>query len=208
MNYVENLVARYPALASSADAVSQAIDEIIKAHREGGKILLCGNGGSAADCEHISGELLKDFMTKREPHGEELARLSEELGEDAQKLRGGIAAIPLTSLSASLSAFANDVDARLVYAQLVYALGRAGDVLIAISTSGNSENVALAVKCARALGIKTVALTGRGGGALSELADVIITAPESETYKVQEYHLPIYHAICAEVERIIFKKPQ
>ena len=206
MRYTEELCTRYPALRAVKSDIENAVNIILDSYRSGGKILLCGNGGSAADCEHISGEFLKGFLMKREPTGEELLALKETLGERAEKLQRGVAAIPLTSLSSSLSAFANDVDAELVYAQLVYALGKKGDVLLSISTSGNSKNVALAVKCAKALGIKTIALTGEGGGALLSLADVTVKAPECETYKIQEYHLPIYHAICADVEEILFAK--
>ena len=204
MRYTDELCERYPALRAVKSDVESAVNIILDSYRTGGKILLCGNGGSAADCEHISGEFLKGFLMKRAPIGEELSALQKTLGEGAEKLQRGVPAIPLTSLSASLSAFANDVDAELVYAQLVYALGKRGDVLIAISTSGNSKNVALAVKCAKALGIKTIALTGEGGGALFSLADVTVKAPECETYKIQEYHLPIYHAICADVEEFLF----
>ena len=206
MRYTEELCTRYPALRAVKSDIENAVNIILDSYRSGGKILLCGNGGSAADCEHISGEFLKGFLMKREPTGEELLALKETLGERAEKLQRGVAAIPLTSLSSSLSAFANDVDAELVYAQLVYALGKKGDVLLSISTSGNSKNEALSVKCAKALGIKTIALTGEGGGALLSLADVTVKAPECETYKIQEYHLPIYHAICADVEEILFAK--
>ena len=171
-----------------------------------GKILLCGNGGSAADSEHIAGELLKGFLTKRTPNDRELTGLSLALGSEelAGKLQRGIPAIPLPSMSAAISAFSNDVDPELVYAQLVYALGKKGDVLIGLSTSGNSKNVVHAIKIAKSLGIKTIALTGRDGGELKNIADVTIRVPATETYKVQEYHLPIYHAICAEAERILF----
>ena len=177
---------------------------IVDCHNRGGKVLLVGNGGSAADCEHIAGELLKGFLLKREPVSDELSRLKEKLGDRAEKLQRGVSAIPIPSISGALSAFVNDVEAELAYAQMVYALGRKDDVLIAISTSGNSKNVVAAAECASALGIKTVALTGAGGGKLSMLADILIASPEKETFKVQEHHLPIYHAICAEVEKIIF----
>ena len=143
-------------------------------------------------------------MELRRPVGEELEALKGALGDDAVKLQRGVPAVPLTSLSASLSAFANDVDPELVFAQLTYALGKKGDVLICLSTSGNSKNVVRAARVARALGIKTIGMSGAGGGAFSEICDITIKAPERETYKVQEYHLPIYHAICAEVERILF----
>jgi D-sedoheptulose 7-phosphate isomerase len=206
MNYLDNLTVRYPELAPLKEKIGLAVDMIIESYKKGGKVLLCGNGGSAADSEHISGELLKGFMELRRPEGEELLKLTEALGEDAPKLQRGVAAVPLTSLSASLSAFANDVDPELVFAQLTYALGKKEDVLICLSTSGNSKNVVKAAKVAKALGIKTIGMSGEGGGAFLSICDVTINAPSRETYKVQEYHLPIYHAICAEVERILFVK--
>ena len=206
MNYLDNLTERYPELAPLKEKIGAAIDMIIESYKNGGKVLLCGNGGSAADSEHISGELLKGFMELRRPEGDELAALTEALGEDAVKLQRGVAAVPLTSLSASLSAFANDVDPELVFAQLTYALGKRGDVLICLSTSGNSKNVVKAAKVAKALGIKTIGMSGESGGAFLSICDITVNAPSRETYKVQEYHLPIYHAICAEVERILFVK--
>lgn len=204
--YIDELAQRYPELASLKVKIKEATDMIVECYKKGGKILLCGNGGSAADAEHISGELLKGFVLKRTPEGEELERLGAVLGDDAKKLQRGIPAIPLTSLTSVLSAFANDVDPVLVYAQLTYALGKAGDVLICLSTSGNSKNVVEAARTASALGISTVALTGETESKLSEICDVTINAPELETFKAQECHLPIYHAICAEVERILFNK--
>ena len=206
MNYLDNLTERYPELAPLKEKIGAAIDMIIESYKNGGKVLLCGNGGSAADSEHISGELLKGFMELRRPEGDELAALTEALGEDAVKLQRGVAAVPLTSLSASLSAFANDVDPELVFAQLTYALGKKGDVLICLSTSGNSKNVVKAAKVAKALGIKTIGMSGESGGAFLSICDITVNAPSRETYKVQDYHLPIYHAICAEVERILFVK--
>ena len=129
------------------------------------------------------------------------------LGEEqAKKLQRGIPAVPLTSLSASLTAFANDVEPSLVFAQLVYALGKSSDVLICLSTSGNSKNVVNAARVAKARGVFTIAMTGMADGKLSEICDVTIKAPEKETYKVQECHLPIYHAICAEVEAQLFEQ--
>ncbi len=195
---------RYPELSSVIPEIKAATNAVVSMHNNGGKVLIVGNGGSAADCEHIAGELLKGFLLKREPCGEELSRLKENLGESAEKLQRGISAIPLPSITGALSAFVNDVEAELAYAQLVYAIGRRGDILIAISTSGNSKNVVAAAECAKALGIKVIALTGQGGGKLSAIADILIASPESETFKVQEHHLPIYHAICAEAEKIIF----
>ena len=205
MNYVENLVERYPELACCKEDVLAVVFAIVDCYKKGGKVLLCGNGGSAADCEHIAGELLKGFVSKRPLPNEKIEMLEKNIGRDmAMKLQGAVPAIPLPSIIGVLSAFANDVDPDLVYAQLVSAFAKPDDVLISISTSGNSKNALLASKVAKSLGIKTVALTGAAGGELSKVSDVSVRVPATETYKVQEYHLPVYHAICAEVERIIF----
>ena len=205
MNYIDNLVNSYPALECVKDAVKLATDSILTSYRKGGKILVAGNGGSAADSEHIAGEMLKGFLLRRHPSESEMAALTEHLSsEEAAMLQRGVPTIPLPSISATLSAFANDVCPELVFAQLTFALGRPGDVLIALSTSGNSKNVVKAAEVAKAMGLTVIALTGEGGGKLRALADVTIMAPVRETYKVQEYHLPIYHAICAEVESTLF----
>lgn len=207
LSYTDNLVARYPALSAIRSDIEAATALVLDSYKAGGKVLLCGNGGSCADSEHVAGELLKGFMIKREPTDEELSALSEYIdAEDAKKLQRAIPAIPLPSITGTLSAFANDVDPELVYAQLVFGLGNTGDVLFAFSTSGNSKNVLAAVKVAKARGVKTVAFTGKSGGKLLGLADVCICSPETETYKVQEYHLPIYHAICQELEYVLFEK--
>ena len=193
MNHIENLSKRFPTLSATVGDIEAVVEIICRMHRERGKLLLCGNGGSAADCEHISGELLKGFLLRRENEGEVTSCLQR-----------GVAAIPLPSFSASLSAFANDVEPSLIYAQLVYALGRQGDVWMGLSTSGNSKNVVEAARVARSMGLVTVGLTGESGGELSSLCDVTVRVPASETYLVQEYHLPVYHAICAEVEQRLF----
>ena len=204
-NYVNLMIEERPALAVCAAEIRQAIDMILDMHKNGGKLLLCGNGGSAADAEHIAGELLKGFMLKRTPTDSLLSALSGQLGEeDAMKLQQGVSAVPLPSLVGVGSAFCNDVDPSLVYAQLVLTLGRREDVLFCISTSGNSKNVVQAAKAAKALGIRSVALTGASGGALKSICDVSICVPETETYRVQEYHLPVYHAICAQVEETLY----
>ncbi len=202
MNYITDTLNRYPTLSVCEKNIIAAVDAICTMYKNGNKLLLCGNGGSAADCEHISGEFLKGFMKKR-PYDENELNLEEDI---LTKLQKGIPAIPLTSLTASLSAFANDVDPMLCYAQLVGALGKENDVFLGISTSGNAKNVALAAKTAKALGIKTIALTGKNGGHLKDICDIVIIVPEDETYKIQELHLPVYHAICAQVEENLFIK--
>ena len=204
MKYVNELTERYTALLPIKTDIEAAVEKIVETYKKGGKVLLCGNGGSASDSDHVAGELLKGFLMKREPCGKELSSLTEALGDDAVKLQRGIPAIPLPQLSGVLSAFANDVDPLLVYAQLVYALGKPCDVLVAFSTSGNSANVVKAVKCAKALGISVISLTGESGGKLLSVSDICLRAPACETFKIQEYHLPIYHAICAEAEYELF----
>lgn len=197
-DYIKNTIIKYPALDACTADIYAAADVLCEMYFAGGKLLLCGNGGSAADCEHISGELLKGFLLKRPLKN---GKLDVPF---ADKLQSGIPAVPLTSLSSALTAFANDVDATLIFAQLVLALGKKEDVFFGISTSGNSANVVAATEVAKALGIKTVCLVGEKGGKLSEICDIAIKAPAIETFKVQEYHLPIYHAICAQAEEKIF----
>lgn len=193
MKHIDTLISRYPVLAPLQESIVQAVKMIEDMHFSGGKLLLCGNGGSAADCEHISGELLKGFLLPRPQHI-----------SGFEKLQGGIAAIPLPSLSALISAFSNDVAPELVYAQLTNVLAAENDVLFCISTSGNSKNVVLAAHLAKIKNIKTIALTGRDGGELKQLCTACICVPETETFKVQELHLPVYHAICAQCEEDIF----
>ncbi len=202
MNYVLDTVKRYPVLESCKDDIQAAVDAISSMYENGSKLLLCGNGGSCSDCEHISGEFLKGFLKKR-PYEENELDLDEDI---LSKLQKGIPAIPLTSLTASLSAFNNDVDPALNYAQLVQALGNIGDVFLGISTSGNAKNVAAAAKTANAKGLITIGLTGEKGGLLKDICDICIKVPESETYKIQELHLPVYHAICAQVEENFFER--
>lgn len=204
MNHIERAIERYPALSITRDEIEKAVELIVASHSKGGKLLLCGNGGSCADCEHIAGELLKGFVMKREPRGKDLKWLTETMGSDAELLQRGLCAIPLPSISGALTAYTNDVEPTLAYAQLVYSMGKSDDVLLAISTSGNSQNVVKAAKCAKALGICVIGLTGESGGELLDIADACIRVPELETYKVQELHLPIYHAICLEVEERLF----
>ena len=205
---LNELIERYPSLAACRGDIETAKNTINDCYEKGGKLLLAGNGGSAADCEHIVGELMKGFLLKRPiPDGKRedmKARCPEITLSVLDKLQMGLPAISLTSINALNSAFANDVDPELMFAQSVFALGREGDVLIAISTSGNAGNVAEAARVARAIGMKVIALTGRDGGALKSLSDVCVIAPECETFKIQELHLPIYHYICAAVEKHFF----
>ena len=201
MKHLDLLIQRYPQLLPVKEQTEKVINAIVKSYYDGGKVLLCGNGGSSSDCEHISGELLKGFLSKRTIKENEYPEFSETA---KAKLQKAIPAIPLTSLSALVSAFSNDVDAEWTYAQLVFALGKKGDVFIGLSTSGNAKNVAHGAETAKALGLITVGLTGENKSALSNVCDYTIRVPETETFKVQELHLPVYHAICAQVEEIIF----
>lgn len=201
-DHVAELCARHPSLATCREAIAAAYTLLEGCFRSGGTIYLCGNGGSAADCEHWSGELLKGFERHRPPPADH--RLPPEL---ARILQRGLPAIPLTGFSSLRTAFANDVDPRADFAQLVWALGRPGDVLVGISTSGNAENVRLAALTAKAKDMRVLALTGAKGGKLVELADVAIRAPETSTRLAQELHLPIYHALCLMLEDAFFGGP-
>lgn len=210
MNHIELLISRYGCLKDAAGDIKAAADLIISAFEKGNKLLICGNGGSCADAYHIAGELMKGFLKKR-PIGEaEKAKMKEkcpEISSDTlNKLQKALPTVVLSDLVALNTAFSNDVDPNLIYAQQLYGLGREGDVLLGISTSGNAKNVAETVRLAKAMGIKTVGLTGGKGGMLADLCDVKIIVPESETFKVQELHLPVYHALCATAEEHFFKE--
>ena len=194
-----NLYERYPQLNICENDIENALLLMVDTYQKGGKILVCGNGGSAADADHIVGELMKGFLKARKVTDE---RIPQELRE---KLQGAIPAISLSAHASLMTATINDNDADMVFAQQVYGYAKTDDLLIAISTSGNSKNVVNAVKVAKALDINVVALTGETGGMLKNLADVTICAPTTDTYKIQEYHLPIYHYLCAKVEEEIFE---
>ena len=210
MKHLELLIERYPALAVCESEIKRAIEEIIACYEKGGKLLLCGNGGSCADCDHIVGELMKGFLKKRPLDESKKAEMREKCAEldDAtlSKLQSGLGAISLPSITALGSAFNNDVDPELTYAQATLALGKAGDVFIGLSTSGNAKNVAAAARVAKGLGMTVIGMSGEGGGKLAALSDIAIRVPESETFKIQELHLPVYHAICAEVEEYFYSK--
>ncbi len=195
---MNELIKRYPELDRCKDKIAAALQSMIDTYEKGGKILVCGNGGSAADSEHIVGELMKGFIKKRPV---EDPRLPEELRVD---LQGALPAISLPSQCAILSAYINDISPEMMYAQLVYGYAEENDLLIGLSTSGNSKNVVKAVEVAKAMGIKTLSLTGEGGGKLMEISDITINVPADETYKIQEYHLPIYHYLCAATEEHFF----
>lgn len=199
---MKELLRRYPALEACREDMLAAAAMMLETYQHGGKILVCGNGGSCADSEHIVGELMKGFMLKRPVTDE---RIPADLREG---LQGSLPAISLPSQTAVLSAFINDVDPSMLYAQLVYGYGRPGDLLIGLSTSGNSDNVVKAAQIAKAVGVKTLALTGKKESKLSALCDVTVRVPETETYKVQELHLPVYHYLCAATEAALFTQDE
>ena len=192
------LYEKYPALEGCKKDIESAVNMILDTYEKGGKLLLCGNGGSCSDCEHIVGELMKGFLLSRPVTDE---RIPEHF---RGSLQGSLPAISLASQSAILSAFANDVEPSMVYAQMVYGYAKENDLFIGLSTSGNSRNVVNAAEIAKALGIKTLAMTGQKESKLSKLCDITIKVPEAETYKIQELHLPVYHYICAKVEEKMF----
>ena len=198
---LDELYERYPQLKGCEGEISKAYEILLACCRAGGTVLTCGNGGSAADAEHIVGELMKKFRKHRAIPAELAAKLPPEL---TAKLEGALPAVSLVSMSGILTAFANDVAWETAFAQQVLGLGRTGDVLIALSTSGNSANCVNAARVARAKGLKVVSLTGAGGGRLGGLADAAIAVPETETYRIQELHLPVYHALCAALEDDLF----
>lgn len=199
---------RHTDFRSIKQPIQQACALLAETFRSGGKLLICGNGGSCADSAHIVGELMKGFLLKRPLPDQEQAAFARLFGpegtEIAGKLQGGLPAISLSAHTALISAFSNDVDPNLVYAQQVWGYAREGDVLLGISTSGNAENVCHAAMAAKVRGAEVLALTGRDGGKLAELADCSIIAPEEETYRIQEVHLAVYHLLCGVVESELF----
>lgn len=208
MEKIKELILRYPQLVLCEKEIEGGYELLAETYRRGGKVLACGNGGSASDAQHIVGELMKSFVRKRSI-GEARQKLFDALAPEdaayiAEHLQGTLTAISLQGETALVSAFANDVAPDLVYAQQVLGYGAPGDCLLALSTSGNAENVLRAVQVAKALGIKTLGMTGAAGGRLKAICDVCIRVPETETYKVQELHLPVYHAVCLMLEERFF----
>ena len=195
--HFENLIERYPALEECRPDIQKAFDLLAAAFRKDGKLLLCGNGGSAADSEHWAGEMLKGFAHSRPLSSAMRQGLPSEM---AARLQWAFPVIPLTGFPSLATAFGNDVNPEHVFAQLVLALGRAGDVLATLSTSGNSTNICRAAEVARARSLPVLALTGVTGGKLKKLADVCICVPAAQTPHVQEFHLPIYHCLSLMLE--------
>ncbi len=206
---LDNLLARYSELDGCRKDIEAAFLLLKQCYENGGKVLVCGNGGSAADSEHIVGELMKGFLLKRKICAEDVEKLKElfpeESGYLADSLQGALPAISLVSQSAISSAYINDISADMVFAQQVYGYAKEGDILIGLSTSGNSQNVVNALRVSKASGMKSIGMTGITGGSLKELCDVVICVPATETYIIQEYHLPIYHVLCAMLEIEFFE---
>ena len=206
-NILTELVARYPALFDLQAEIEAAFCALKTCYENGGRVYLCGNGGSSADCEHIVGELMKCFKKKRPVCDKFAAALKAqgELGEElARDLEGGLPAVSLCGHSPLTFAYLNDKNPMLTFAQQLSVMAKEGDVLITLSTSGNSKNCVYAAIVAKAKGVKTLFLGGGNGGKLKEMADVSIIVPEKETYKVQELHLPVYHCLCAMLEEEFF----
>ncbi len=208
MNHLSVLTERYPALLAVREPLERACGLLEDCFRAGGKLLLCGNGGSACDCEHIAGELMKSFVLPR-PLSKESAGALEACGDDgslAAGLHNGLPCLVLSGLTGLSTAFANDADPTLAFAQQAWVYARPGDVLLGITTSGSSRNVVLAAQAAKARGAKIIGLTGAKLGKLAPLCDALINVPDTETYRVQELHLPVYHALCLELEQRFFGK--
>ena len=205
---LSRLISRYPQLASSEKEIQGAFDMLVNCFKSGGKLLICGNGGSASDAEHIVGELMKSFSKERkldESIKNSLEASSQKFGPRlAQNLQPGLPAISLTCHSALNTAFANDVDPELIFAQQVLGYGKKGDVLLGISTSGNSKNVLNAMVTARSLGLSVLGLSGRKGGGFNDYCDIVIRVDAEVTPEVQELHLPVYHALCEMLEHYFF----
>ena len=208
MDYLQHLIERYPALNGVRNNISDAYLLMESSFSANKKLLVAGNGGSAADADHIVGELMKGFVKKRPLPAGFISALEALDKEGAAylvpRLQCGLPAVALSSHAALMTATLNDVSGDLIYAQQVCGCGNAGDVFMGISTSGNAKNIFYAMLTAKARGLKTIALSGGSGGRLARLADAAIIAPEIETYKIQELHLPIYHALCLMLEEHFF----
>lgn len=208
MKHIDLLVERYPSLESAKEDIIAAYEVLEESYKNGGKLLVAGNGGSAADAEHIVGELMKGFKLPRKPKtdfAEKLMAENQELGAVlAENLQGALPAIALDGHPALSTAYMNDCEPLLCFAQQVNGYGKAGDVFLGISTSGNSKNVLYAATTAHAKGMKVIGLTGAKDSKLKDMSDVCIKAPQAETYMIQELHLPIYHCLCLMLEDKFF----
>jgi len=208
VDYIQQLISRYPALESVKNDVSAAFDVIANSYTNGGKLLIAGNGGSASDAEHIAGELMKTFEKKRtlpDSFIMDIKKVNIEIAEYLiPRMQPGLPTIALSGHASLNTACINDIDGNITFAQQVYGYGKETDVLLAISTSGNSKNILYAAAVAKAKKLKIIALSGGSGGALKNIADVSIIVPETETFKIQELHLPVYHCLCQMLENHFF----
>lgn len=208
--FVKDLIKRYPVLSVNENNINEAFEIIKGCYAAGGKLLVAGNGGSASDADHIVGELMKGFALPRKTDAvfaECLRAVDKEKGEElAHKLQQALPAIALNNHNSLNTAYLNDVDGSMCFAQQVNGYGNTDDILLAISTSGNSKNILYAAVTAKAKRMKVIGLTGKGGGKLCDLADEMIAVEETETYKIQELHLPIYHCLCLMLEDYFFKE--
>jgi D-sedoheptulose 7-phosphate isomerase len=208
MDYIQQLIKRYPALEIVKNDISAAFDILASSYANGGKLLIAGNGGSASDAEHIAGELMKTFEKKRSLPDSfimDIKKVNIEIAEYLiPRMQPGLPTIALSGHASLNTACINDIDGNITFAQQVYGYGKENDVLLAISTSGNSKNILYAAAVAKAKKMKIAALTGGSGGALKNIADVSIIVPETETFKIQELHLPVYHCLCQMLENHFF----
>ncbi len=208
IKHVDELIVRYPSLNVCREDILAAYEMLVDAYENGHKLLIAGNGGSAADAEHIAGELMKRFKMSRPVPAvfrDALISIDSERGSElAKNLEQSLMAIPLVAHETLTTAYMNDVDAVGVFAQQLYGYGQKGDVFLGISTSGNSKNIISATVVARAMGIKVIGLAGLDGGELAKVSDVVIKVPETETYRIQELHLPVYHCLCMMLEEKFF----
>lgn len=207
-NILNQLVARHRNLGHLKEPIRNAAELLIETYQNGGKVLVCGNGGSSADAGHIVGELMKSFEAKRPLQPEIQQKLKTQFGERgnllAKKLQQGLPAISLSEHTSLITAISNDLGGDFIFAQQVAGYGNPGDVLLALSTSGNAQNVIDALMVARAKGLKTIGMTGETGGKMKSFCDILINVPETRTAYVQELHLPVYHALCLIVEKEMF----
>jgi D-sedoheptulose 7-phosphate isomerase len=205
---LQQLLKRYSNPNHLEPALAGAVGSIVECYRNGGKVLVCGNGGSSADAGHIVGELMKSFEAKRPLKPEIQQKLKIQFGERgsllSEKLQQGLPAISLSEHTSLITAISNDLGGDFIFAQQVAGYGNPGDVLLALSTSGNARNVLDALMVAKVKGLKTIGMTGETGGKMKDLCDVLINVPATRTAYVQELHLPVYHALCMMVEKEIF----
>ena len=208
LKHVDVLITRYPQLEACKEDIINAYEILENAYANDRKVLVCGNGGSASDSEHIVGELMKEFKLKRKVYADQaeaMKQIDSEMGATlAENLQGALPAICLTGHSSLTTAFMNDANADLVFAQQVNGYGKANDVFLGISTSGNSNNVCYAAITAKSKGLKVIGLTGAKESKMTKLGDCCIRVPETETYKIQELHLPVYHCLCLMLEDHFF----